>query len=204
MPVGILIPSRHRPHLLRDLVVNIHEVTKQPHTLHFCICDEASARILSDLGEDYMVTSSTATMVEKINLLYQTTDEALFYGGQDDTYFHPGWLDALTSGIDRGFHVAAVADGTSTLMTRRYVEEQSGCVDTPNVVLFPGYVHNFSETEFIGTAKSRGVFFHAEDAVIEHQRPSRFTPGHDETYKLSEAMWHEDAALFASREHLWR
>ena len=40
--VGIFIPSLNRPHFLRELVKNIHEVTPEPHTLNFCVSDPES------------------------------------------------------------------------------------------------------------------------------------------------------------------
>ena len=38
-----------------------------------------------------------------------------------------------------------MAHGTLPLVSRRYIEQYSGCFDVPDVIIYPGYSHNYSE-----------------------------------------------------------
>src|ERR1035437_6526547 len=94
-------------------------------------------------------------------------------------------------------------DGTLALISRRYIEEESGCIDVEGVVIYPGYFHNYSETELFETAKSRGRFAYCEESVVEHLHPDAGKAEKDEIYQLGMAHLVEDQDLFFSRRHLW-
>ena len=208
-PVGILIPSLDRPQNLRKLIKNIHETAGYPHKLHFCVSDKKSMNILVKLQEDFIIDDGgeEATFANRVNYLYSETDERLFYFCGDDDSHYPGWLATMMSCLQDGIDVVVAKCNHVTLQRRSYIEQRSGCVDTPNVVCYPGYKHNFVEVEYICTANMRRVATWCPVETVEHHRwrddgTDCFAKAkYDDTYARGDAGWEHDLAVFNDREH---
>lgn len=208
--VGILIPVM-RPEKIRPLIENV-KMTSFGTKLHWmCELGSLCHRTLVELHED-VLTDSGGSWGERLNALYQATTEAYFFTGSDDIVFHPSWLlkaaiaNLTIPGQVGG--VIAVNDlynprGTHALVSRSYIEEMSGCVDVPGVVIHPSYHHNYSESELFETAKSRGRFVYAEDAIVEHMHPAARKGEWDDVYDAGLSYLAADRAFYESRKHLW-
>jgi hypothetical protein len=135
----------------------------------------------------------------------------------DDLNFHPGWdtevlrvmnaldhikvvgtNDLLNGYVERGIHA------THYLIDRTYINDPGGVIDgEKGHVLFEGYDHNFTDTEFIGTAKARAVFAPCLTSVVEHMHPVIGKGLADETFAKTQANMGPDGDLYESRKHLW-
>lgn len=205
--VAILIPTLNRPHLLTGLIANIREVTPEPHEIYFMTSNKESKKIIREMGAVCFNDIGDTDLITRTNALYRLTDEPYIYTGSDDIKFHPNWLPQMMKKIKEGYHVVVPQDllnpnGTQALISRKYIEEQSCCVDVPNVVYYPGYKHDFAETEQFETAKARGVFARS-DAVVEHLHWVNGKNEMDEDYLTGQQNSGEGAHIYASRVHLW-
>lgn len=207
--IGILIPSLNRPQRLPALVTNLHATTRFPHKLHFAISDDESARVLTELGEDFVVDSGhppDSTFASRVNRLYAMTDEPFCYLVGDDDEHLPAWdVHMLACMSDPSTQLVVSQCNHMALMTRHYIETHSGCVDIPNVICAP-YGHNFVEIELVSVAKMRGVATWCQVPTVIHHRHvgngdccvGDFE--HDETYQRGDDGFAADDLLYQQRE----
>jgi hypothetical protein len=205
--VAILVPILDRPHRIEPLLQNIAETTPEPHRVLFAVHDAPSCEELDRLGCPYLWDYGD-TWPNRINRLFHVTTQPYVFLGADDVLFHPGWLLALMREMEKIDGVVVPNDlhnprGTLALVSRRYIEEESGCIDTPNVVVYPGYGHCFVDDELFGVAKSRGRYAYCPDAIVEHYHPDAGKAEMDATYEKGLSTLVEDAALHEARRHLW-
>ena len=206
--VAILIPTLNRPHNLKPLIENIRDVTPEPHEIYFMTSNKESKRVIEENGAICFNDVGDTDLITRTNSLYRLTDEPYIYTGSDDIRFHEGWLSKMMKKMDEGFHVVVPQDllnpnGTQALISRKYIEEQSCCVDVPNVVYYPGYKHDWAETEQFEVAKKRGVFARS-DAVVEHLHWSNGKAEKDDDYNTGQSHSADGQELFKSRMHLWQ
>lgn len=204
---AIFVPSLNRPHRIKGLVLNIREMTPEPHTIYFVVSDDESAQILDGLNVKYWFDEGDTRYVTRMNFLYKNTTEPFMFMGSDDILFHKNWLANALARMD-DYSVVVGDDllnsnGTMALIKRQYIDEQSGCVDTPKVLFYPNYGHDFADTEQFETAMRRGVFTRAHDSRVEHLHWSSNKSLKDATYELSASRSQDDLALYLSRKHLW-
>lgn len=156
----------------------------------------------------HVVDTQPPSGVNATNRGYWATYPGWVVIGQDDFRWHEGWLDAalkvrdetkakvigLNDGVDirPGHSVAWLVDRSTSL-----------CQSFPNVVFFPHYKKNFSDDELNEYAKSRGIWAHADKALVEHLHPSLGKSKDDETYQHLEPYFQQDFDLYNSRRHLW-
>ena len=211
--VAILIPVLDRPQRVRQLVENIRAATPQPHTIVF-LCDPAD-RATQDqiaLAGGCRMLSPGGSYAHKINAGVAATTEALLFLAADDLRFHERWLDRALARMRGQIQVVGTNDlgnprvrrgrhSTHSLVARGYA--LLGTIDEPGVLLHEGYTHNFVDTEFITTARARGVYAHAGDSIVEHLHPHWGKAKDDGTYRLGQASWTHDQQLFRDRSVLW-
>lgn len=148
---------------------------------------------------------------------WQEVDESpLVLLAADDLIFHPGWLEAVERIADeydcgvigtndqanplvkRGLH------STHPVVRRCYIDTHGGVVGEPGTVYHQGYDHQWVDCELVETAKARGCYAHAHDAIVEHRHPLYDRKvASDATYKKGQAKGSEDRRLYESRRHLW-
>lgn len=208
--IAVIIPTFHRVKSLEAIARNVHNNT-QSHTLYF-VCepdDQASIDEVNQLNELLILNKQPGTHTGAANTAYYKTSEPFFIIANDDFNFHPGWDVAALAKMNEGHSVIGLNDGGSdsftqiTLVRRSYIEEQSGCIDLPNTLYFPGYNHNFVDTEFAQTAMKRGVFAICKESVVEHMHWTYGKAVKDATYEKSFKTSPVDQRLFESRKHLW-
>ena len=205
--IALLIPVM-RAEKIAALIENIDRTTDAPHQIYWaCTKPSECCDVLLGLGE-FVYTDEGDTWGHRINRLFDLTKEPYVFLGADDVRFHEGWDEHALKAIDSIQGVVSVNDlsnpnGTLALVSRRYINNQSGCVDTPGVVIYPGYSHNFSETELFETARRRGRFAYCATSIVEHVHPDANKAEDDEIYQLGRARLEEDKALFNSRRHFW-
>jgi len=206
--VAIFVPSLNRPEKLLSLIENIHETTSESHKIYFAVSDQASLDILNETNETF-IHDDGSSWVDRINKLYDTTNEPYMFLGSDDLVFHQNWFPYAMDTMRAIDGVVPVNDlhnpnGTSALVSRNYIDAMSGCIDTPRVIVYPGYKHNYADTELFATAASRNKLKYCEQSVVEHLHWQAGKAEFDPTYAKSRDNWGIDEVLFASRQPLWQ
>jgi hypothetical protein len=200
MSTAILIPAM-RPRMLAPLAENIREATPEPHTVYFIATGDC-AEAVNAIPDVHPIYDRGGTWAERINRGVEATTEPSLFLGAEDVLFHPGWLTAALA--IRSF-VTVVNDlhnpaGTMALVRRGYVE--FGTVDGPEL-LHDGYAHNFVDTEFFETARSRGALAYCEDSIVEHLHPAAGKALDDAVYRLGRRRLEDDRRLYEQRRPLW-
>jgi hypothetical protein len=80
---------------------------------------------------------------------------------------------------------------------------ECGTIDERNLVCHEGYRHWFVDTELVETARVRGTYAHAHDALVEHFHPIYRGAEMDDTYRLGQSFVPQDRRLFMRRRRLW-
>jgi len=222
--VAILIPVLARPHRVAPLVESIRAAsTVTPCRAVFLATEGDDAEIAAiravqeqdDTVALHTTRKDSNSWAKKINYGFTMTDEPFVFMGADDIHFHPGCIERmLACHLETGACVVGTNDGghlgtmtgehsTHTLVCREYGE--CGTIDEPDsgMVLHPAYAHWFPDQELFATAKYRGTYAHATDAIVEHFHPNWQKARMDNTYRLGQSFIAQDRALYESRKHLW-
>lgn len=216
MSVAILVPVLDRPHRIEPLLDNIEATTPEDVQVVFATSDNATINECNRLGAWQSIDDGD-TWPNRINRLFRETDDPFVFLCADDVTFHPGWLPPLLAAQDdillehfyAPFGGVTVPNdlhnprGTLALVARSYIDERSGCMDEPGVVVHSGYAHNWADTELFETAKHRNRFRYVTESVVEHLHPCAGKGVEDPTYAKGFASFHSDQAIFRSRRHLW-
>lgn len=148
----------------------------------------------------------------KMNTGIMLTGEPLIFLAAGDIAFHPGWWEACLARLAPGIGVVGTNDlgnprtatgalSTHTLVTRDYAN--LGSIDNPDVLLHPGYWHEFVDDELIATARFRGAYAHAPDAHVEHLHPDHGKRPADALDAQRQSRMRQGRRLFNARKHLW-
>lgn len=209
--VAILIPTRGRTDRWPQLVEN----AQHPDATIYLIVEEdefrhiAGATVMTRPGGYGKYTAAA-------NDGYRRTREPIIFSAADDLNFHPGWLEAARAKLDDRIRVVGTNDlgnpatlagesSTHHLIDRRYLDDVGGVFDEgPGSFLHEGYDHNYNDTEFIETAKLRGVWSPCLEAVVEHMHPLWGKGQDDAGYQRSRGSIGGDTDLFTQRRAaLW-
>ncbi len=212
--VVVLVPMLGRPHTVAPLRESLAASTDRARLLW--ICTEGDTDVLDATAGDLRLVvppRARGDYPAKINAGYRATREPLLFLGACDIRFHPGWLEACEAKVAAGFSVVGTNDlgnartatgalSTHTLVTRDYAD-QYGVVDRAGQVLHEGYWHEFCDNELVETAKARGCYAHAADAVVEHLHPTWGKAEPDAMYDKALLRMGQGYGLFKKRRPLW-
>lgn len=214
--IDVLIPTYGRADRLAQVAANVHEATTVEHRVVFVIedADLEATRHLTDTA-DVIVNEHTPNYAGAIQTGYEHTTGEYLFCGSDDLRFHPGWAEAALELFDGWAGVVGTNDlinpyvcaglhATHSLVARWYIDEIGGTVDGgPGTFLPQCYDHNYTDTEFIGTAKMRARFRPCLASVVEHLHHGSGKSAHDATYERGDRRFAEDSALYDERRDLW-
>lgn len=215
--IDIIIPTIGRPYRLADLVTNITEATRSEHRVVFVTeADDAETIDAVDaLGLIAVINQRTENYAGAVNTAYEQSDARYLFAGADDLIWHPGWDTEALTRFDGWVGVVGTNDllnpyvlagshSTHHLVARWYLDDFGGVVDLgPGSFLPECYDHNFTDTEFIGTAKMRARFRPCLTSVVEHLHVTTGRAPHDATHDRSIRAFDDDAALYDARRDLW-
>lgn len=209
--LAIIIPTFNRADKLERAAKNAHDNTTVNHNLYFVVepGDWHSYNEAKRIREHVIISSWPGNHTGAANTAYLETFEPFFILANDDFNFHPGWDTLALAKMTEGIGVVGVNDGMNnytpiTLVRRSYIQEQSGSPDTKNTLYFPGYNHNYVDTEFSEVAKKRGVFVECPESIVEHMHYTFNKSPMDKTYEKSKATASLDQATYEFRKHLWQ
>jgi hypothetical protein len=224
----VITPTLDRPHKMRAVAENIKAATRSRSHNVFVLedTDAESIAMATQLAKEdlsgWCVNKRKRNFTGALNTGYQVavhggTRFTHVFNGSDDVVFADGWdLPALAVFAanpalrvvgTNDLHNGAVLSGqsaTSYLVDRRYIDEMGGVADQPpGVMQCEEYDHNYTDTEFIDTAKARGLFAPCLESVVEHCHPAWGLAEWDAGYVKSVRGMQADGVLFTSRRHLW-
>jgi glycosyltransferase involved in cell wall biosynthesis len=205
-----------RPHRVAPLLESIREATPDARVLFLTTETDAEVRETIDrLGCERLDVpwQRKGDYARKINTGYRHTTEPLLFTAADDLLFHPGWFKAATAKLTPGIGVVGTNDlcnrrtwrsdhSTHSLVTREYADH-FGLIDRPGAIYFEGYVHEWVDDELVGTAKHRGAYAHATNAVVEHLHPMAGRAPLDDLYAQQAKRMRASRWLYQRRQLLW-
>lgn len=214
MPVAVLIPTLDRSYKVPSIVDNVLSSTEHANVYFVCERDDRDTieMVVRTVGANLIVNRRTRNYAGAINTGVAETDEPYVFAGADDLYFHHGWFETAVQLMSKPIEVVGTNDlgnqqvlsgihATHYLVTRNYATQ--GVIDHLGIMLCEQYSHNWCDTEFIETAKSRGRFAPCLGAVVEHLHPAWGKNLHDDGYTKSFSNEPADRRLYREREHLW-
>lgn len=216
--IDILIPTYGRAHRIADIVKNIEATTLVAHNTWFIVeqDDTRSQNAVNGQHLEYIVNNRARNYSGAINTAYEQTAGQYLFAGADDLYFQNGWAEEAIRMFDGFVGVVGTMDGvnpyvnagshaTHYMVDRKYLDQIGGIVDLgPGSFLFEGYGHNYTDTEFIGTAKMRAKF---RPCFTSHVRHLHWTTAGgiapDATTEKENATYSADSVLYDARRELW-
>jgi hypothetical protein len=208
----VLIPVLRRPHRVQHVLSSLHANTPEPCRALFIASpgDEEEHAAIRRCGADMIIVDGN--YAAKINEGVRQTTEPLLFLGADDLQFHPRWLEHAKRRIKGGVMVVGTNDlcnrrvmrgehSTHSLLTRAYTHH--GTIDDPTRLLHEGYLHEYVDDEFVGTAQHRRAFASAHDSIVEHLHPQVQKAPVDELYAAQHARMRRSVGLYRQRRRLW-
>lgn len=212
---AVFIPTLNRAQKLPQVVRNLRASTIYAE-VYFVLesTDKDSIDTCRLNGFKYILNEGKPCYADAINTAYSKTTEEYFFTGADDLNFHAGWLENALAKMndtikvvgtnDMGkIEIGEARDATHYLIARDYIEGQGGVVGESKTVLFP-YTHNYTDKEFIETAKARKVYEYAPNSKVEHMHPVWGKGDWDPVYQRGRDTDPQDRELYLSRQHLWQ
>lgn len=219
--VAIFVPTVGRPTRVAEVAENLRSATAEDYRLIFIVekHDAETIEAVGQIGAELIINPGPPTYASCMNTAYAQTDEPFFFTGADDAYFRPGWLTAaLKCMADPSIGIVGTRDplhdwcdhSTHSLVRRKYIDEQSGCLDRPRT-FFYAYLHGWAEHELLGVAKVRGAYHYCEESEVEHRHPGWDWQGrvrsddekYDATYAKGNRNHNADTAIFLQRSAQW-
>lgn len=215
--IDVVVPTIGRAYRLADLAANIKRATHMPHRVVFVTeaHDTDTIETVRSLGLEPVINMRTENYAGAVNTAYEQSDADYLFAGADDLIWHDGWDTSCLQLFDDWFGVVGTNDllnpyvlagshSTHHLVARWYLDDIGGVVDEgPGSFLPECYDHNFTDTEFIGTAKMRARFRPCLDSIVEHLHVTTGRAPADETHQRSVRAFAEDSALYDERRDLW-
>ena len=208
----VLVPVLRRPHRVHPFLASLHANTPDPVRALF-ICDpddHEEQKAVRRAGADMLIVAGN--YATKINEGVRRTTEPLIFLAADDLQFHHHWLEHAKRRLTGGVHVVGTNDlcnrrvmrgehSTHSLVTRSYT--MRGTIDDPTRLLHEGYLHEYVDDEFIGTARHRAAFASAPDSVVEHLHPQAQKAPMDDLYAQQHSRMRRSVGLYRQRRPLW-
>lgn len=213
--VVVLVPMLGRAHMVKPLVDSLTSTTDRARVVWLCSSDDAATiRVCKGHGECVVLPpKSVGDYATKINVGVDRTVEPLIFFGAIDVEFCDGWLEAAERRISDTVRVVGTNDlanprvmrgdhATHFLVARDYALRPT--IDGKPGPLFTGYVHEFVDDEFLGTAVARGVYVFADDSHVQHNHP-QFVDGveWDASYRAQQQRMRKSLRLFQRRRRMW-
>lgn len=214
--VDIYIPTYGRSDKMAGVMANIDQNTPLPHRVVFIVeaDDTHSMEKVQNLSK-FVVNHRSRTYAGAMNSAWEELQSDLFFCGADDLDFKPGWLEeALKCMEESGKRVIGTQDlhnpeviagehATHFLVAGSYIKDFTGTIDQTFPVLYE-YDHNWTDREFILTAKKRDEFKMCTTSVVEHLHFTFGLSQMDATYEKSRKHIVEDQKLYEERRAKWQ
>lgn len=216
--IAILVPVLGRGHQIKPLLSSIASGTRSEYRVVLIFSPDDDAINEAVDSEALLLTADWqpghADYAKKLALGYEHTDEPWLFQGATDLVFQPGWdTQALHLAGRTGCKVIGTNDlgnplvmrgrhSTHSLIAREYIESWGGTADDSGMIFSEAYDHQWSDCEFVETAKRRRQFAFAQGSVVEHLHPHWGKAEMDETYEKAHRATQEDMKRFIERRSM--
>ena len=215
MDLVVIVPMLGRAHRVGPLLESIH-ATCEARVLFCCTEGDQDVVAAVDAASAERLTfppRRVGDFAVKTNQGIAVTTEPYIFTGADDLLFHPGWWEAAAARMTGRIGVVGTIDlcnkrvmrgdhATHMLVSRDYVE-QFGTIDEPGKFFHEGYWHEFCDDEAVGTAKKRGAWAVAHDAIVEHVHPLAGKAPMDAQYADAPRRISASRGLYNRRRRMW-
>lgn len=217
--LAIIIPVLRRPQNAAKVYASARAATPDAEILFVCTPgDRTEIEAVKACGANFILTPKMYLRGDypaKINLGYAMTTAPWIFTGADDLDFRPGWFAACLAAALGGAKVIGTNDlgnprvvagehATHFLVARDYADDPGGAWGMPRSIFFPGYWHERCDDELRAVAQTRGVYAHAEHAIVEHLHPNWGKAPIDDVYTSNRAArFKAGKELYLRRSRLW-
>lgn len=218
--IAVLLPVLGRAHQIESVLRSLKESTVNEYrAILICSPKDDALKAARASEADVLVASwqaGHADYAKKLALGYRESDEPWIFQGATDLTFYPGW-DVKAFKVARRFAPGVIGTNdmgnpfvmrglhsTHSLISRDYIEKFGGTLDGSGVVFSEAYDHQWSDCEFIETARRRRQFIFAKNSRVEHLHPHWGKGETDSTYEKAWRATSEDQKLFMRRRGLYR
>lgn len=213
--IAVLVPVLGRAHQIQPLLHSIAGATSVEHQVVLIFSpDDDAIHAATGTNATVLTTSwaaGRADYAKKLALGYQKTTEPWLFQGATDLVFHTGWDTAAllvakrtrcgvigtndlgNPLVKRGLH------STHSLISRDYLEQWGGTADDSGLVFSEAYDHQWSDSEFVETARRRRQFAFSKRSIVEHMHPHWGKGDMDATYEKAHHATSEDQKTFMRR-----
>ena len=217
--IALLTPVLGRAHQIKPLVENLKATTSNPYRL-VTICSPGDTDAIEECQSWTDLTliapwhPGRADYAKKLAYGYEMVDEPWIFQGATDLIFQAGW-DVQALKVARQTHCGVIGTNdlgnpdvkrgrhsTHSLISRSYLETWGGVADATGVIFSEAYDHQWTDNEFVETARLRRQFAFARHAVVEHMHPHWNKGEMDPTYEKATRETMKDIALFNKRRPL--
>jgi len=209
--VAIFVPTVDRPEKVERLLKSLEESTpREDYQVYVMTKNQDTLAVAKKYGATSVLdVNDDIRCATRMNYLLKHTKEPFIFTGSDDIIFRKDWIYEAKQFIAKGYKIISVNDrfnpnGTNFLVERKYIEEHSGCLDVKGVLFYPGYQHNFCDTELIASAKKRNVFAYAVKSIVEHEHWLNHKRQLDHSDMWARARFEIDKKTFEERSKLWK
>jgi hypothetical protein len=218
--IAVLLPVLGRAHQIEQVLRSLRDATTNEYRpILICSPEDEALPTARAADAELLVASwspGKADYAKKLALGYRETDEPWIFQGATDLIFYPNWdMNAFKS--NRRFHAGVIGTNdmgnpfvmrglhsTHSLISREYIEKFGGTLDGSGVIFSEAYDHQWSDCEFIETARRRRQFYMAKNARVEHLHPHWGKGAMDPTYDKALRATSKDQKLFMQRRGLYR
>lgn len=213
--IAILVPVLGRAAQIEPLLASIAGTTVvEYHVVLICSPGDEALSACLDSDADTIVANwapDRADYAKKLGLGYRHTNEQWIFQGATDLRFHNGWDEqALLCARRHKAGVVGTNDmgnplvkrgqhSTHSLIARSYIEEYGGTADNSGVIFSEAYDHQWTDNEFVETAKRRRQFVFCRNSIVEHMHPHWGKAEHDATYDKALRDTKSDIRIFQHR-----
>ena len=213
--IALLIPVLGRAHQIKPLYENIRQTTVNEHRVVFVFSPYDHAIGAVD-GLDAQIEvadwqPARSDYAKKLGLGFHATSEPWVFQGATDLVFYPAW-DQHALDTARRSHATVIGTNdlgnplvkrgvhsTHSLIHRDYLDKWGGTVDDTGVIFSEVYDHQWTDNEFVDTARQRRQWAFSRKSIVGHRHPHRGKAEIDETYEKATRETSRDIRLYQQR-----
>lgn len=214
MLVDIYIPTFGRGEKLKDYAAHIRSVTSDCRVVYIVEETDELSKDTAQCADIVVFNKRSKTYAGAINTAWDELQSDQFFCGADDLRFNPDWLPIAQSKMVDPIKVVGTNDlhneevkrgehATHYLVSGDYIETVGGNFTPGEPVLPEVYSHNYTDREFIGIAKFRGVFTPCVESVVEHLHFTFGLSQMDDTYRKTRELADHDSHVYEERRAQW-
>lgn len=214
--LAILVPVLGRPELISPLMRSIRRTVPNAEVIFAVTPGDIAVEEVSRTGMPVVEVEWIwhGDYARKINQAYLATNRSWIFLGATDLEFHSRWYQNAMACFKPGIGVIGTNDlgnprvmrgdtATHSLVSREYIENHGTIDGKPGPILFEGYIHEFVDDEFVGTARKRNAFAMALNSHVEHLHPNFGKGAIDDMYRDQNRRMELSFPLFNRRKRLW-